>query len=147
MTDQWTSRDLPVLIATVELLDEAAGRPVDEKKIVAATGMDRDDVVRALVNLERRHLDVNLNKAMGGQVVLAIVRGVTAAGLEASGTWPTPEDAVDRFLAALDRVIDETPSNTPKAGRLLAIRDGAKSMSRDVLVEVMGAVLTGRIPM
>ena len=121
------------------------GPSVLSGQIAEDTGLDHTDAVRALLALSKRYLDVAFTRTASGEVHFAVVQGVTAAGLEATGRWPSAETAADRFIAALDRAIDETPEGSPKASRLRTIRDNAVAMSRDVLVDVMGAVLSGRI--
>lgn len=144
LPDRWTTRDLPVLLAAAELLDET-GRSTDEGAIVKRLGMERDDVIRALRNLSQRYLDLKISEAWGGAVAFVHIASITEDGLRATGQWPSAEAAADRFLSALDEIIDATPADAPKASRLRAVRDGVVGIGRDVLVDVMGGVLTGRI--
>lgn len=143
--DVWTARDLPVLRAAAELLDERAGRMTDYRQVAGRAGMEPDDVLRALVNLDQRYVDANLQRAMGGQIVLAAVRAITAEGLEATGRWPSADVALERLVAALDAEIDSAPVDSPKAGRLRAARDAVIGVGKDVMVRVMTNVITGQI--
>lgn len=144
--DVWTTRDLPVLRAAAELIDERAGRATDYRMIAERAGLEPDDVARAVVNLDQRYISAKLQRALGGQIVLASVLAITAQGLEATGRWPTPETAVDRLLASLDVEIDEAPEGSAKSSRLKAMRDAAGAVGRDVLVRVMTSAITGQIP-
>lgn len=143
LPDVWAERDHPVLIATARLLD-ARGGPLTSDEIADAANVDHERVVRALTNLANGFLEVQDASSLGGRDCYAL--GITGRGLQAAGQWPTPEAAADRLLAALDQQIDNTVEGTPRSSRLRALRDGVASIGRDVLVDVMGGVLTGRIP-
>lgn len=144
LPDLWATRDLPVLIATARLLDESGG-PLMSHQIADAAGVEFRDAIRGLINLGNGYLEVRDASTMAERD--CYVTGITAQGLRAAGQWPSADTAVDRFLAALDKQIDNTVEGTPKASRLRALRENAGSIGRDVLVEVMGGVLTGRIPL
>ena len=53
MTDQWASRDLPVLVEVVTRLDEDRHARVTPRLVAEATGRSVDDVTRAGLNLLR----------------------------------------------------------------------------------------------
>jgi hypothetical protein len=44
-------------------------------------------------------------------------------------------------------MIDATADGSPKQSRLKAARDGLLAAGRDVIVDVAGAAITGRLPM
>lgn len=144
LDDVWSIRDLPVLVATVRLLDET-GRPVQANQISTATGIAEAEVQRALTNLGREHLEVADWGSLVGKDWVAIAK--TAAGLRAAGAWPSAEVAADRLIAALEEIIDNTVDGSPKQSRLKAARDALLAAGRDVLVEVAGAAITGRVPL
>lgn len=144
LPDVWATRDYPVLIAAAQLLD-ADGLPHTSDEIAEVAGIERAAVVRALVNLGHGFLEVRSESSINEED--CFVTGITAEGLRAAGQWPSPETAADRLISALDEQIDNTVEGTPKASRLHTLRDNITSVGRDVLVEVMGGVLTGRIPM
>lgn len=143
LPDLWVSRDLPVLLAAAELL-EGARPPITSNAVAARAGVELAATVRALLHLGHEHLEIRESSTYDG--LDCYVLGITAEGLRASGQWPSAEAAVDRLFAALDEQIDNTVEDTPKASRLRAIREGIAGVGRDVLVDVMGAVITGRIP-
>lgn len=142
MDDRWSSTDLPVLIATARILEEKD--PVDSSDVVEVTGLTHREVVIALTNLGQRHLIVEDSSAFEGRDVY--VTGIRAAGLEASGQWPTPDAAADRLVDAFNQLIDAEPDESPKRSRLVAVRDELIAVGRDVLVDVAGAVISGRLP-
>jgi len=145
LDDIWTTRDLPVLVAAVRLLDEQPGLPRQAGEIAELTGLPEGDVQKALHNLATDYLDVADWGSLAGHDFVAV--GFTSNALRATGAWPSPELAADRLLAALGAAIDNATEGSPKQSRLKAIRDGFVAAGRDITVEVAAAVLTGRIPL
>lgn len=143
LPDLWASRDFPVLVAVARLLDET-GRPVTSYEVASEVQIEQPTAVRALTNLAHGFLEVRSENSVSDNDCYVV--GITADGLRAAGQWPSPEAAVDRLIAALDAQIDVAPEGSPKASKLRALRDGVVGVSRDLLVEVMGAVITGRLP-
>lgn len=144
LPDLWVSRDHPILIAAAQLLEE--GRPpITSNAVAARAGVELQAAVRALLHLGRDHLEIRDSSTYDGPDCYLL--GITPDGLRVAGQWPTPETAVDRFIAALDEQIENTVEGTPRASRLRSLRDNVTGIGREVLVEVMGAVITGRIPM
>ena len=144
LDDLWSARDYPVLVAVARLLREAP-RPLMSHELVEVTGLHHQEVVGALTNLGHRHLDVRDASSEG--VRDNYVVGIMPAGLEAVGQWPNPDAAADRLVAALNAMIDATADGSPKQSRLKAARDGLLAAGRDVIVDVAGAAITGRLPM
>jgi hypothetical protein len=144
LDDLWSTRDYPVLLAVARLLRDKP-RPLMSHELVEATGLGHHEVVGALTNLGHRHLDVRDASSEGERD--SYVVGIMPAGLEAVGQWPSPDAAADRLLAALNTMIDATADGSPKQSRLKAARDGLLAAGRDVIVDVAGAAITGRLPM
>jgi len=143
LNDVWTSRDYPVLVAVAQLLEEHD--LLQSGEIAAYCGRDQREVVLALTNLSHRHLVVRDASTYDGRD--NYVTGILPDGLEAVGQWPSSDVAADRLLEALDALADSAPVDSPKRNRLIAIRDALLSAGRDVVVDVAGAVISGRIPM
>jgi len=144
LDDLWSARDYPVLVAVARRLREAP-RPLMSHELAEVTGLHHQEVVGALTNLGHRHLDVRDASSEG--VRDNYVVGIMPAGLEAVGQWPSPDAAADRLVAALNAMIDATADGSPKQSRLKAARDGLLAAGRDVIVDVAGAAITGRLPM
>lgn len=144
LDDLWSTRDYPVLVAAARRFREQS-RPLMSHELVEATGLEHHEVVAALSNLGHRHLDVRDASSEGARDNYVV--GIMPAGLEAVGQWPSPDTAADRLVAALDALIDTTAEGSPKQSRLKAARDGLLAAGRDVLVDVAGAAITGRLPM
>ncbi len=144
LDDLWSTRDYPVLLVVARLLREQP-RPLMSHELADLTGLEHQEVVGALTNLGHRHLDVRDASSEGMRDNYVV--GILPAGLEAVGQWPSPAAAADRLVAALDAMIDATAEGSPKQSRLKAARDGLLAAGRDVLVDVAGAAITGRLPM
>ncbi len=145
LDDVWATRDLPVLVATVRLLEEHPGLPRQAGEIAELTGLPEAEVQKALRNLATDYLEVADWASLGSHDFVAV--NYTSDALRATGAWPSPELAADRLLAALSTAIDNAAEGSPKQSRLRALRDGFLAAGRDVTVEVAAAVLTGRIPL
>lgn len=142
--DTWTARDLPVLRVAARFYDEQ-GPVMGSREFEEATGLPREDVIRALRALDGEFVDAGFMR--GDNAIYGyVVRSVTPSGLRAVGQWPSADVAADRLLEALTSLIDETPAGSPKAGKLRAIRDSLTGIGRDVLVEIAGAAISGRLP-
>lgn len=139
MEDTWFSRDLPVLTAIVELMDDPSARPKGSQ-VAEASGYTKDEVARALNALDGEYATVR--KAMsGGDPGPWIVLEVTPAARRAVGQWPTPENVADRLLAALEQAADQTVDEEQRS-RLRRAADSLKGLGRDVLPEVIANVIT-----
>jgi hypothetical protein len=98
--DTWAARELPVLSATVQLLEESYMVTVTD--IAASTGLEEQAVARALEALDPVFVDFR-KTTTGGDPTFWYVLKVTPAARQAVGQWPTPEalvNALARELAA-----------------------------------------------
>jgi hypothetical protein len=99
--DTWNDRDLPVLKAAVEIYDQT-GRNPSAAELGDATGFDKDTVQRALRALYREpYFEKGMN-AFSGQILG--VGPPTSAALRVAGQWPTPENQLERLIAAFEAV-------------------------------------------
>ena len=100
--DTWTSRDLPVLDATVALLEN---RPlVDVTDIAARAGLTVAETSGGLQAMEGVY--VELAMSMGGPQSWS-VQGVTPAARRAVGQWPSAESLITRLVAGLNAAADQ----------------------------------------
>ncbi|MGJ6122987.1 hypothetical protein QN239_10450 [Mycolicibacterium sp. Y3] len=104
MTDTWTTRDLPVLRAAVELYDQT-GRNARATELENACGFDKDTVQRALRALYREPFFEKGMQAFGGDILA--VGPPTGAAMRVSGLWPSPEVQVERLVAAFTAAADD----------------------------------------
>jgi N-acetylmuramic acid 6-phosphate (MurNAc-6-P) etherase len=140
LPDTWHSRDLPVLREVVRGIDQGGYPSV--QGVADATGLTEAEVDRAAANLRRAGL-VRAQFAAGGHVMF--FQDFAGQALELVGAWPTPETALDRMLAALEAIAENTEDEAKRSWAqrtLTALRSG----SRDVVVGVAAAAITGQLP-
>lgn len=134
--DEWTSRDQPVLIeiARNHKMDGRQLQPHIEKTL----GLDEDDVVDAIEALEDGdYLEATWINTMGGSILSGVK--LRERGRRAVGIWPSGE-GVDALVDALRQAEDSVTD--PEEKSILRRAGGAVAMvSRDVMVDVMGAVV------
>jgi hypothetical protein len=144
MEDTWTNRDLPALVALVELFDDPAVDQVRPPEVCTLTGLDETTVLRALTALcEAR--PVYLECITGGEErAPAIITGVTAHARRATGAWPTAETLADRFIQALAGAAEreQDPERRSNLQQTALWLGGAL---RDVAVQVAATVVAQRL--
>jgi predicted transcriptional regulator len=96
--DTWAARDLPVLCATVALLEESYLVTVAD--IAERTGLDESAVARALEALDPGYVDFR-RTTTGGEPKFWYVLKVTAEARRAVGQWPAAGTLVDRMAEQL----------------------------------------------
>ncbi|GAB3135279.1 hypothetical protein GCM10027289_28710 [Tsukamurella serpentis] len=119
MADTWTTRDLPVLRAVVELYETGAGS--QPFRIAEATGFDEATVSRALRALYREPYFEEPARDHGGEILF--VGAPTGDALRVAGQWPTPENQLDRLIAAFEAVAadDTQPEEERSRARQLGL--------------------------
>jgi predicted transcriptional regulator len=136
--DTWVGRDLPVLDATVNLLEDSYMVTVSD--IADRTGLDLADVSRALETLDPTYLDFR-KTTTGGDPRFWYVHKATPEGRRAVGQWPTPEALIqslaEELTAAAERETDpERKGLLSYSARLLG------DTLRDLVIEAAARVLT-----
>jgi hypothetical protein len=96
--DTWATRELPVLDATVRLLEESYMVTVSD--IAAQTQLDVPSVARALEALDPAYVDFR-KTTTGGDPTFWYVLKVTPQARRAVGQWPTPDSFVTRLAEEL----------------------------------------------
>lgn len=141
----WTDRDYPVLLAAVAACQTSSFNQASCDEIAAAVGLPSEDVVKAVANLGERYLHITPAHSLVSADY--IVRGATAAGLEAAEVWPSATALQERFIEALEKLIELTPAGSPKAtkleGVLAAVRDLATGTSSNVFGQLLIGALGG----
>jgi len=143
MDETWTSRDLPVLTASVEVF-ERTGRVMSPNEIEEQSGLRADEVEAALRALEGEDppfITKLERRASGG---IGLVGKPTGHARRAVGAGPTLESIADRLITALDEAADREPDPERKgwlrktaaylgnAGRDLAVDIGASAINRQM---------------
>ena len=96
--DTWAARDLPVLDATVGLLEQSYMVTVTD--IAARTGLDPSVVAKALEAMDPVYVDFR-KTTTGGDPRFWYVFKVTPEARRAVGQWPTAEALASRLAAEL----------------------------------------------
>lgn len=130
-------RDQRVLIAAADRLEESPGLMFMDGELTEATGLDAAEVTRAVAALgSGGYLDVRDQSGLGSPSFS--VHELTERGRRASGLWPS-DDSVDGLVEALRQA--EAATDDPEEKSLIRRAAGAiGSVSRDVMVDVLGAV-------
>ena len=137
MHDTWAARDLPVLTATVALLEESYLVTVSD--LAARTGLDEPAVARALEALDPVYVDFR-KTTTGGDPTFWYVLKVTPAARQAVGQWPTAETLVSALASELSAAAGQELDAERKGLLTYAARLIGDTL-RDVSVRAADAVL------
>ncbi len=137
MEDTWAARDLPVLAATVALLEESYMVTVTD--IAARTGLEEQVVARALEALDPVFVDFR-KTTTGGDPTFWYVLKATPAARQAVGQWPTGETLISRLAGELAAAAQAELDSERKGLLSYAARLVGDTL-REVSVRAAGAVL------
>lgn len=145
MNETWTTRDLPVLTAIVEVF-ELTGRVMHPNEIVAHSGITDDEVERALnaLEVEDPPFITKLDRYSSGRIRL--VGRPTGHARRAVGAWPSAESIADRLVSALDEAAEREPDPERK-GWLRTSAAYLGSGGRDLAVEIGATVINRQMGM
>ncbi|MCV7080538.1 hypothetical protein BST26_14540 [Mycolicibacterium insubricum] len=142
--DTWTSRDLPVLRAVVELYEET-GRGPRVTAVQQRTGFDGDTVQRALRALYTQPYFTKGNGSWGGGLIM--VGTPTSEALRVAGQWPSPEAQLERLIVAIESAADDESRQDEERGRFrqlaLSLRGAAYQIAVGALGGAGGNLMTG----
>jgi hypothetical protein len=136
--DTWTNRDLPVLDATVALLEQSFMVTVTD--IAASTGFEPAAVAAALEALDPVYVDFR-KTTTGGDPRFWYVYKATSAARRVVGQWPTAEALAGRLADELAAAAAEEPDPERKGLLTYAARLIGDTL-RDATVRAAGHVLT-----
>jgi predicted transcriptional regulator len=142
--DTWAARDLPVLDATVALLEQSYMVTVTD--IASRTGLDAATVARALETLDPVYVDFR-KTTTGGDPRFWYVFKVTPEARRAVGQWPTAQALAGRLAeelaaAAHDETDPQRQGLLVYAARLVGdtLRDATVRAAAHVLSPAFGGV-------
>jgi hypothetical protein len=135
--DTWTSRDLPVLEATVALLEQSFMVTVTD--IASKTGFEPADVAAALEALDPGYVDFR-KTTTGGDPRFWYVYKATPEARRVVGQWPTAEALAGRLAEELSAAAADEPDAERKDLLTYAARLIGDTL-RDVTVRAAGRVL------
>ena len=115
MEDTWTNRDLPVLRAAVQIYEETGHPKIRASHIDRVLGFDKETTQRAIRALYTEPYFEAGTQAFGGETLS--VGAPTSAALRVAGQWPTPENMVERLVAALQAASEDENVPEPERGK------------------------------
>ncbi|GAB2734046.1 hypothetical protein [Nocardioides pakistanensis] len=129
---RYERRDIPVLRFISEWLEQN-DPPLQMWTICEEMGLDRPEAIRAVRAL------IDTGTLVGRLIAVdqtydCEIRGLTLAGRERAGSWPSPEATVDAVLEALR---DSDAPEVRESGNTLS------KFARDVMVSVVATAMTG----
>jgi predicted transcriptional regulator len=143
--DTWTDRDLPVLEATVALLEQSFMVTVTD--IAARTGFEPSVVATALETLDPIYVDFR-KTVTGGDPRFWYVYKATPEARRAVGQWPTAEALASRLAEELTAAARQEPDADQRSLLVYAARLIGDTL-REATVRAAGHVLApafGGIP-
>jgi hypothetical protein len=148
--DTWATRELPVLNATVSLLEESYMVTVSD--IAHRTGLEAPVVARSLEALDPAYLDFRKTET-GGDPTFWYVLKVTPQARRAVGQWPTPDSFVTRLAEELSTAAAQEEDTERKgllsyAARLIGdtLREAAVRAAGQVLAPSTDLPPSGLVP-
>ncbi len=132
----WAARELPILAATLRLLDDPRNDFAGFEDIQAETGLSRDELrtgIRALESANPPYLRARFLGGSSGHVEV-----VSERARRELGSWPSGDDVLERLVDALSRAADdeETPESKGRLREAAAVLGG---MAREIAVNVISA--------
>jgi hypothetical protein len=142
LTPTWPWREFPVLRETARIIDaDTEGAGARFADVSDATGLSADDVLRAAHALDDGgFVELRMMTHNAGKFV-----GITAAARREVGLWPSPENALDRMIAALEAIATNTDDEDTRT-RARKILDGLTGAGKTIGLTVAAAAITGQIP-
>jgi len=131
----WASRDMPVLDATVRLLETSYFPSAQD--IAAEAGMDAETTARALEALDGTFLD--LSRTLGSPENWH-VNTVYAEARRAVGQWPTAESLAAQLIEAFSKAADQEPDPEQKS-RLRSIAGWLGGAGSQIAINVLSTVV------
>jgi hypothetical protein len=139
--DTWAARDLPVLDATIRLLEESYMVTVTD--IAARTGLDEAAVAKALEALDPVYVDFR-KTTTGGDPTFWYVLKVTPAARQAVGQWPTAESLIEALARELTAA-GQQEQDAERKGLLAYASRLVGDTLRDVTIRAAQSVLAPTI--
>jgi hypothetical protein len=135
--DTWAARDLPVLDATIDLLEQSFMVTVTD--IAARTSLSPSVVAAALEALDPVYVDFR-KTTTGGDPRYWYVFKVTTEARRAVGQWPTAESLASRLAEELAAAAKDEPDAQRRGLLTYAARLVGETL-RDATVRAAGQVL------
>jgi hypothetical protein len=135
--DTWTSRDLLVLRGLVDIYERTGRYLTRASDIERETGLDHDAVQRALraLNTQPSFFE-KVTEASGGEIIA--VGPPTGSALRVAGAWPSPENLLERLIAALADAGDDESKPAEERSRFKQAATWLGSFASQVAIGALG---------
>lgn len=134
----WYTRELPVLAAAIEFLEEhdydRHPQPIDLAPMV---GLEPMEVAKAVKLMDGEYLRAELD-LVGLSAIT--VREVYPAGRRAAGQWPTGELVAQQLVAGLEKAA-ETETDPERKSKLKQTAVFLGSSGKDLLINIAASVI------
>lgn len=114
--ETWASRDLPVLRAAVQIYENGERPNIRVSDIERMLEFDKATIQRALKALHSEPF-FKAEGSVEGQTGFAFIGAPTGQALRIAGQWPTPENMVERLIAALEAVAEDDTRDEPERSK------------------------------
>lgn len=139
MEDTWTDRDLPVLRAVVQIYEDTGRTKIAVGDIADAVGFDKGTTLKALRALYTEGADPFFEDPIGSwSADILRVGKPTGRALRAAGQWPTPENIVDRLIAAFEAAADDESRDQPERAKFKQVAAWLGSFASQVAIGALG---------
>ncbi len=135
MESTWTTRELPVLEATVALLEQIPERIVTVLGISQRSGIHRWDVYASLQAMDGEYVEL-VKKTTDRDPSPHQVARVFPEARRLVGQWPSAESLAEQVLRALAEAAQSEP-DTQKRSRLTDLTAELREMGMGVLTDVL----------
>jgi hypothetical protein len=133
--DTWTTRDLPVLRAVVDIYDRT-GDAVDANEIEATVGLDKDTVQRALRALNTEPFFEDVTEVLQGEIFA--VGAPTGHALRVAGAWPSPENLLERLIVGLENAANDEQREWEERSKLKQAASVFGSLATQLAINALG---------
>ncbi|GAA4259852.1 hypothetical protein [Dactylosporangium darangshiense] len=132
----WYTRELPVLEAAVQLVEESDSSDlVNVPALAEHTGLDRADVAKALRAMSGTYIET---RSLSAEHI--VVAEILPEGRRAAGQWPTAELIVERVLAGIQQAADTEP-DPEKKSKLKQTAVFLGSSGKDLFINLLASVI------
>ncbi|TDK86065.1 hypothetical protein EI067_30365 [Mycobacterium paragordonae] len=136
-TETWTTRDLPVLRAIVDIYEEEEDESgIEPWEIRRRTGFDEATVRKALRALNRQPYFEDAQVISSGEIWM--VGAPTAEALRLVGQWPSPETLLNRLIADLQLASDNEDLPDEERGKLRRTAAFLKTSAWQLAINALG---------
>jgi hypothetical protein len=129
----WLSRELPVLKAIVEAMEEHPDSEARLAELAQRSGLPLPDVDRAMKMLWVARPRYFEGIAVEAETIPVCVTSVTERALRETGQWPDPESLVRSLIEALNTAA-EAEADPDQKSRIMQVAETLKGIALQVAI-------------